>query len=272
MNVAWKELGIHTNYEISTNGQVRNKTTLKILSQMLKNGYYMVHIGKKTLAIHRLIASEFLDNPCNYTIVNHKDGNRQNNSVDNLEWTTQKLNVKHSVQNGLIKPYQCPVIQYSLDNQFIKEYSSMTLAAESVECNRRAIYAVCIGENKTAKGFIWKYKVIPNNETITLNNAKSILTHPDYQITSDGKVYSIRTKRVLRTQYNQNGYGWIQLSTNYAKKNFYIHQLVAIHFIENPENKPYVNHKNGIKSDNCVENLEWVTNSENIIHYYKHKK
>lgn len=64
----------------------------------------------------------------------------------------------------------------------------------------------------------------------------------------------------------QVGYPHIYLSKNGSKKNFSVHRLVAISFIKNPTNKQFVNHKNGIRNDNRVENLEWCTASENMVH------
>ncbi len=76
--------------------------------------------------------------------------------------------------------------------------------------------------------------------------------------------------RVLKGTSNGRGYLSLWLSKDGEKKRWLIHRLIAIAFIDNPEQKPEVNHKNGIRNDNRVENLEWVTGSENKLHSYRH--
>lgn len=97
-----------------------------------------------------------------------------------------------------------------------------------------------------------------------------------YQISNMGNVKSLnyhrgKSERILKPRYPsppQNEYGYVVLSKNNKVQHFYIHRLVAEYFLDNPQNKPYVNHKDGNKHNNNVENLEWVTPLENNLHAY----
>ena len=84
----------------------------------------------KTIALHRLVAYTFLENPENKEQVNHKDGNKLNNKVENLEWCSNRENQKHKFEIGLGNNFTRKVKQYDLNWNFIKEYDSIVLASK----------------------------------------------------------------------------------------------------------------------------------------------
>ena len=100
----WKTIKDFTNYEINEEGQVRNKKTQKILKPSLSNQYLRINLrkNKKTYQkyIHRLVAENFLEQLDGFE-VNHKDKNKLNNNVNNLEWISHKANVQHAYAQGI---------------------------------------------------------------------------------------------------------------------------------------------------------------------------
>lgn len=92
-----------------------------------------------------------------------------------------------------------------------------------------------------------------------------------YMVSNKGRVRAlggITVRKILPKYKNKDGYMFVVLTQNKNQKCYKVHRLVAQEFIPNPENKPQVNHKNGIKADNSVENLEWCTAKENSEHYH----
>lgn len=89
-----------------------------------------------------------------------------------------------------------------------------------------------------------------------------------YKISNFGNVLSVKNNKLRAIHLDKDGYCRVMLCKNGRKKSSIVHRLVANAFIPNLENKPQVNHKNGIKTDNRLENLEWVTNSENMKHAF----
>lgn len=98
---------------------------------------------------------------------------------------------------------------------------------------------------------------------------KAICKEDDILVSNKGNVWNARKNKPMPKFLAGRGYYAISLQKNKKKKNYLVSRLVAIAFIPNPENKATINHINGIKTDNRVENLEWVTYRENNIHALK---
>lgn len=142
--------------------QTYSKKKKSVFIQVLKNGvkgYPAVSLaydkGKsKAVSLHRLLATYFIPNPDNLPQVNHKDGNKMNYSLDNLEWVSASQNVKHAYDNGL---------NYSTTNKqvYCEEldmiFNSTKAAADYINGNRRSISLTCTGKAKTYKKMHWKY-------------------------------------------------------------------------------------------------------------------
>lgn len=98
---------------------------------------------------------------------------------------------------------------------------------------------------------------------------KEIEIAPNYAIDVDGKIYNKKTGKALAQRLNRDGYSVVELWKENKKTVYAVHRFVAKAFIPNPENLPCVNHKDGNKANNKVENLEWVTYSQNTIHAFE---
>lgn len=140
-------------------------TKEKILNYNKSNrGYLQVCLTKdgksKTYTVHRLVAKAFLPNLKNKKQVNHIDGNKENNSIDNLEWVTSSENNKHAFITGLNKPHNMrKVNQYDLQGNFIKQWNSIIdfLKENNLNLKNSNITTCCKGKRKNAYGFIWRY-------------------------------------------------------------------------------------------------------------------
>lgn len=166
---------LYENYIVRNNGDVfsipRKGTKGGLLKPFITKGYYRVSIWEngilKQKQIHRLVAETYLDNPENKPQVNHIDGNKLNNDVENLEWATAQENSQHSYDIGLSTSpakgkfgYESStgkeVHQYTKQYVFIKSYGSIRQASRETGVNVGNI-SQCINQFlNTAGGFIWK--------------------------------------------------------------------------------------------------------------------
>lgn len=169
----WRDIeGFEGLYQVSNKGRVRSldhetngkRYCGRILSSGVSAGYQLVRLSKGaekiSQRIHRLVAKAFIENPDNLPEVNHLDGNKNNNCVENLEWCTSKENKVHAWVTGLTKapPAEKPkmVEQYDKD-VLIAVYKSMEIASLLLDISSEDICKCCKGKRKSAGGYIWKY-------------------------------------------------------------------------------------------------------------------
>lgn len=132
--------------------------------------------------------------------------------------------------------------------------------------HRTTVSKATLKINQTAGGFIWDYEGGTYTEDLDISQGNPIYGNKNYYVFKNGTIYNTIRKSIIKPIKNASGYCYISLSNNKIKKNYYIHRIVAEHFIENNLNKEQVNHKNKKRDDNRIENLEWVSKSENMKH------
>lgn len=221
----WKSLKFlgYPDYEVSNWGNVKSLNYLRTGKEKIlkpaksKNGYSSIVLCKrgiaKTFRLHKLIALTFIPNPENLPCINHKDENKENNRVENLEFCSARYNNNYGTRNerasksmkGKIftdehkskiskankgkkrseetkqkmrkqrteetkqkiseakrgKPqykHRKPILQFTLDNVFLREFDSAKSASEELNIYATSITACCKGKLKTCGGFIWRYK------------------------------------------------------------------------------------------------------------------
>lgn len=299
----WKTLDNFKKYEISSFGNIKNKNTKRILNPGIKSGYLHVSItnnngDRKSCKIHRLVALTFIPNPLNKETVNHKDHNKLNNNLSNLEWatTTEQNNHKRKCKKEIQELISSrPVWRIDKDtNKKLEYYKTIKFAAQWIFDNnltrvkefnggnsiKTKITAVCrkgktYGRHgpcknkeyirKTAFGYKWEY----SNEFENKYDDEEWRDIPceiingtkGYKISNYGRVKNHKG-RITEGSNHESGYLWVSI----APKQYLLHRLVAKVFIPNPENKEQVNHIDGNKENACKWNLEWCSNIENQIH------
>jgi hypothetical protein len=195
MQKEWKPIkGFENLYEISNFGEIKSfKKEWKIFNYKCneyrtiskperimkpcttKSGYKQVNLqkNKKTYGklVHRLVAEAFIENKNNKKCINHIDGDKLNNRVDNLEWCTYKENAKHAWENGLQNSYlkgkygkehnlSKAVKQYDKNKNFIKKWDCISDAARKLKIDNGRITKCCQHKKycHTAGGYIWEYE------------------------------------------------------------------------------------------------------------------
>ena len=164
MQEVWKDVSEYEGiYQVSNHGRVmRNE---KILKPYICKGYEVVSLckqGKTTKKyVHRLVAEAFCERPIGCDVINHLDSNSTNNNAKNLEWTTQKENVRHAIrQERLCCTNHTKAVEARKKRCMCIEtgeiFNSMTEAANEKHIHSSSISYVCSGKKETVKGYHWK--------------------------------------------------------------------------------------------------------------------
>lgn len=164
----WKDIPDYEGlYQVSNLGRIKslyNYRKYNILTPRIKRGYYTIGLRKNGIRkwhqVHRLVASSFISNDNNLPQVNHKDENKLNNNVDNLEWCTVSYNNCYGTRREKVKNKTSkPVYQYDLKGNLIKKHNSLTNATKSMGLkSNSSISLCCSGKYETSCGYKWSYE------------------------------------------------------------------------------------------------------------------
>ncbi|CAG8695787.1 26803_t:CDS:1 [Dentiscutata erythropus] len=247
----------HSDKLVSNLGRIKNNKGVVLKGNICKrSGYVKTDINingiRKIISIHILVARAFIPNPEIKPYVNHINGIRHDNRVDNLEWVTPKENAKR--RNTGRKHRK--IVQKTLEGNVVQVWDSIRLAGNTLKIIGTNISQCCRGKQKTAGGWLWMYyedyiEKDPNEEwkEIELNSRK-------FRVSSLGMVQ-------LASGVITQG----SLNLGYLKVNGHlVHRLVALAFCPKEEGKEYVNHIDNDSTNNKASNLEWCTPKENVQH------
>lgn len=256
----WKEISDAPGYSVSSLGKVRGKSGKLLYLTPKHSGYVLVtlFVDKKASGrmVHRLVAEAFLPKPEEKSIVNHVNGTRHDNRLENLEWASAQENAERKAHPSARGPTR-GVVQTTRDGVVVREWDAIIDASRALGIDRTLISRCCRGDLGTAGGYVWMYTGAgaedPDEEwrTIDLNGVS-------YTVSSAGR---LRLKNGTVSRGGRRG-------KYLAYGNVQIHRLVALAFCPAVEGKNWVNHVDGNPTNNCALNLEWATPAENTKHAY----
>lgn len=173
MEEIWKTIKGFENYKVSNTGKVYSLDKSKVMKPWkINSGYQAIALVDKGISkrmlVHRLVALNFIDNPLNKPQVNHIDGDKLNNSVDNLEWTTASENINHNKVLGRLDTHTAREalnkVQTKAVNQLdiatgkvIATYNTISEASKSTGSQNGKITMVCQGKRNSHNGYRWEY-------------------------------------------------------------------------------------------------------------------
>ena len=279
-------------WQVSSFGRCRDTRGVITLGHLDASGYRLIYMSQRKWAVHRVVKITFDGPPlCKQAWqVHHKDGNPANNRLENLEYVTHSQNISYSYernpwrQRGAAKQSK-PVMWRAVGSQRWTFCPSVTEAAEQLGMSLRTV-SRCCQSNGSAKGIEFQFQAMDTHlcgeDWRPMRDPRSGAEVPGRMVSSLGRITTcsglVHYGHLNRTGYYETGLK-SSITKRATKRTEQIHRLVAFGFLGPPPTPKHscVNHKDGNKSNNALENLEWVTHAENSAHYFsnmvaRHKK
>eukprot|EP00435_Cladocopium_sp_Y103_P028122 s1550_g7.t1 len=267
-------------WQVSNYGRCRNLRGMVTVGSQKPTGYHMVGIEGKSFLVHRLVKFAF-DGPPETGFawqVNHLDGNKSNNRLENLQYATPSQNSQHAHDNGLVScgGPNVSVRWRAIGSQRWSTCESQTLAAKKVGLSRATV-SRCCRSNSSSQGFEFQLAQDGENASTLYGEEWRPMRDPATGKLLSGRMISscgrlkLTNNRISRGHKTEDGYFRCCVSGLQRSKE-YVHRLVASAFCGKPPGPEHshVNHKDGDKSNNFASNLEYVTPAGNVMHSYAH--
>ena len=272
----WKNIRYAPTYLVSNMGTVKNKHGRELLINYdrLKKTKTRARVGltvdktNKLYYLHRIVAEHFIENSENLPEVNHKDGNFYNNSHENLEWISKIDNMRHARSLKLIQTFKTKIKVTDVKTNKITIYESLTECSTQLGVSKSQISKYC---RKKIENKIYKFEYEDSKRRVLQDDNK--LVWKEYP---KNKIYFVSNTGEIKHKNGNilsgsliNGYRFVTLSD---KTNKLVHRMVAQTFLENPDDLPVVDHLDRNPQNNCVDNLRWCTQKENMNNIKTNKK
>ncbi len=216
----WVKIPGFSKYEANQSGEIRNTNfnntgTYKIVSENFdKDGYLKIWVKsdeglEKTISKHRLIALTFIPNPNNYPMINHRNGIKDDNRVENLEWCTNSMNQLHSFRVLGNTPHNkgklgkdvgnnIPVFQYSMEGFFVKGWDCAADVMRELGIDGSAIAKVVSGKYQQTGGFIWKSEYLGEKIEVII---KAPIRHSGKKNVASKAIYQLSEFETIEAKF-----------------------------------------------------------------------
>ena len=270
-------------WHISSYGRFCNKMGHVSLGYLLASGYRTINLAAQKFLVHRVVKLTFHGPPKdpNMWQVHHRDGDKQNNHLENLDFVNNSLNVQHSYADrsrrcGGPKMWK-PVEWRRVGSQDWIECPSVTAAAHRFGVAKCTMSTWCRSKH-VHKGYEFRFQdinedVLPGEEWRMIRDPATGAELPGRMVSSLGRV-RLQHGFVYRGYMEEQGYYRTSITSNGISVPQSVHRLVANAFLGPPPTKhrTFINHKDGFKGNNTRENLEYVTHAENVQHHFSRSR